>query len=96
MASGVKSYLNTKQGTIDYLSGAITIDSLNIASITNIGGKTSTIIQLTVTPSSNDIVPVRDQIVEIDVENSRITVTADSFVGGSAEAGVGYTTTSSY
>ena len=96
MASGVKSYLNTKQGTIDYLSGAITIDSLNIASITNIGGKTSTIIQLTVTPSSNDIVPVRDQIVEIDVEKSRITVTADSFVGGSAEAGVGYTTTSSY
>jgi len=96
MASGVKSYLNTKQGTIDYLSGAITIDSLNIESITNIGGKTSTIIQLTVTPSSNDVVPVRDQIVEIDVENSSITVTADSFVGGSAEAGVGYTTTSSY
>jgi hypothetical protein len=96
MASGVKSYLNTKQGTIDYASGAITIDSLNIASITNIGGKTSTIIQLTVTPSSNDIVPVRDQIVEIDVANSNITITADSFVGGSAEAGVGYTTTSSY
>lgn len=96
MDSGVKSYLNSKQGTIDYVSGAITIDSLNIESITNIGGKTSTIIQLTVTPSSNDVVPVRDQIVEIDVENSNIIVTADSFVGGSAEAGVGYTTTSSY
>ncbi len=95
-ASGVKSYLNSKQGTIDYKSGIITIDSLNIASISNIGGKASTIIQLTVTPSSNDVVPVRDQIVEIDVANSYITVTADSFVGGSAEAGVGYTTTSSY
>ena len=96
LASGVKSYLNSKQGTINYLSGAITIDSLNIATITNIGGTTSTIIQLTVTPSSNDVVPVRDQIVEIDVANSNITVIADSFVGGSAEAGVGYTTTSSY
>ena len=96
LASGVKSYLNSKQGTIDYKAGSITIDSLNIESITNIGGKTSTIIQLTVTPSSNDVVPVRDQIVEIDVANSYITVTADSFVGGSAEAGVGYTTTSSY
>ena len=96
MASGVKSYLNSTQGTIDYDTGAITINSLNIASITNIGGKASTIIQLTVTPSSNDVVPVRDQIVEIDVANSSITVTADSFVGGSAEAGVGYTTTSSY
>ena len=28
--------------------------------------------------------------------NSTINVTADTFVGGSADAGVGYTTTSSY
>ena len=96
MFSGVKSYLNSTQGTIDYGTGAITINSLNIASITNIGGAASTIVQLTVTPNSNDVVPVRDQIVEIDVANSYITVIADSFVGGSAEAGVGYTTTSSY
>ena len=96
MFSGVKSYLNSTQGTIDYGTGAITINSLNIASITNIGGAASTIVQLTVTPNSNDVVPVRDQIVEIDVANSSITITADSFVGGSDEAGVGYTTTSSY
>ena len=43
----------------------------------------STVIELTITPLSNDIVPVRDQIVEIDISNSNITVTADSFVGGS-------------
>ena len=42
------------------------------------------------------MVPVRDQIVELDIANSTITVTADTFVGGSADAGVGYTTTSSY
>jgi len=96
LASGVKSYINSTQGTIDYGTGEITVNSLNIASITNIGGTASTIVQLTVTPNSNDIVPVRDQIVEIDVANSNVTVIADSFVGGSAEAGVGYTTTSSY
>ena len=67
-----------------------------MASISNIRGSTSTVIELTVTPDSNDVVPVRDQIVEIDVANSSITVTADTFVGGSADAGVGYTTTSSY
>ena len=39
--------------------------------------------------------PVRNQILEIDTANSSITVTADTFVGGSADA-VGYTTTSSY
>ena len=94
--SGVKSYLNSTQGTIDYGTGAITINSLNIASISNIRGTISTVVELTVTPSSNDVVPVRDQIVEMDIANSTVTVTADSFVGGSAEAGVGYTTTSSY
>jgi len=96
ISSGVKNYLNSTQGTINYSTGAITINSLNIASISNIDGVASTVIRLTVVPNSNDVVPVRDQIVEMDIANSNITVTADSFVGGSAEAGVGYTTTSSY
>ncbi len=96
MSSGVKNYLNSTQGTINYSTGAITLNSMNIASISNIDGVASTVIRLTVVPSSNDVVPVRDQIVEMDIANSNITVTADSFVGGSAEAGVGYTTTSSY
>ena len=95
-SSGVKSYLNSTQGTIDYATGAITLNSMNIAAISNIRGATSTVVELKVTPTSNDVVPVRDQIIEIDVANSSITVAADSFVGGSAEAGVGYTTTSSY
>ena len=81
---------------LDYSTGQITLNSLNVASISNIRGATSTVIELTVTPNSNDVVPVRDQIVEIDIANSTINVTADSFVGGSADAGVGYTTTSSY
>ena len=62
----------------------------------NIRGASSTKIELTVVPSSNDVVPVRDQILEIDTANSSITVGADTFVGGSADAGVGYTTSSSY
>src|SRR5210317_1010668 len=96
LSSGIRTYINNTQGTIDYTTGQITINSLNVASISNIRGATSTVIELTVTPDSNDIVPVRDQIVEIDVANSSITVTPDAFVGGSADAGVGYTTTSSY
>ena len=70
--------------------------ALVISSISNIRGAASTVIEITVQPSSNDVVPVRDQIVEIDVANSIITVEEDTFVGGSAEAGVGYTTSTSY
>ena len=96
LASGVKNYVNNAQGTIDYTTGAIILNSLNIASISNIRGLASTVVELTVTPNSNDIVPVRDQIVEIDISNSKVKIEADTFVGGSSTGGVGYTTTKSY
>ena len=96
LVSGVKTYADSNQGTINYTTGQVTLNLMNVASISNIRGSASTIIEITVTPNSNDVVPVRDQIVEIDVANSLITVEEDSFVGGSAEAGVGYTTSTSY
>ena len=96
LVSGIKTIHNATQGTIDYSTGQITLNSLNVASISNIRGATSTKIEITVVPSSNDIVPVRDQILEIDVANSIVNVSEDTFVGGSSEAGVGYSTTSSY
>ena len=96
LVSGIKTYHNSTQGTIDYATGQITINSLNVASISNVRGSASSVIEITAVPSSNDIVPVRDQILEIDVSNSIVNVTEDTFVGGSSEAGVGYTTSSSY
>ena len=96
LVSGIKTIHNATQGTIDYSTGQITLNSLNVASISNIRGATSSKIEITVVPSSNDIVPVRDQILEIDVANSIVNVSEDTFVGGSSEAGVGYSTTSSY
>jgi len=95
-AGSIRTYINNTQGTVNYTTGQITINSLDIASIENIRGASSTLIEITVEPASYDIVPVRDQIIEIDTANSTITVEADTFVGGSATAGVGYTTTSNY
>jgi len=92
----VRTYVNNTQGTVNYATGQITINSLTVASVENIRGASSTVIEVTVEPASYDIVPVRDQILEIDTANSTITVEADTFVGGSADAGVGYTTTSNY
>src|SRR5210317_2252250 len=92
----VRTYVNNTQGTVNYVTGQITVNSLNIASIENIRGSASSIIEVTVEPASYDIVPVRDQILNIDTANSSITVEADTFVGGAADAGVGYTVTSNY
>jgi len=96
LVGSVRTYADTNAGTVNYATGQITINSVNISSIENIRGSASSVIELTVQPNSNDIVPVRNQILNIDVANSSITVLPDTLVGGSANAGVGYTTTSSY
>ena len=96
LVSGVKTYQNNTQGTINYTTGQVTLTSLNIASISNIRGSTSTVIELTVQPRSNDVIPVRDQILEIDVANSTVSVESDTFASGTSDGGTTYTTSSSY
>lgn len=93
---GVRVYANNTQGTVNYTTGQVTLNSLNITSVSNIRGSASSVIEITVTPNSNDIVPVRNTIVEIDIANSTVTVEKDAFIGGGNEAGVGYTTPTSY
>lgn len=95
LTGSTRIYAAANQGTINYTTGQITLNTLNITSIENIRGSSSTFIELTVVPKSNDIVPVRDQTLEIDLINSSITVEVDAFVTGSSDAGIGYTTISS-
>ena len=96
MYGSVRAYGNSTQGTINYLTGLVEVNSLNVSNIENVRGAASTVIEVTVKPNSNDLVPIRNQILEIDIANSSVTVEADTLVGGSANAGIGYTTTSSY
>jgi hypothetical protein len=96
LTGSTRNYVNNTQGTINYATGQITVSSLSISNVENIRGAVSSVIEFTTQPNSNDIIPVRDQIISIDTGNSSITVEADTFVGGSADAGVGYTTSSSY
>ena len=92
----VRSYANSTQGTINYATGLVEVNSLNVSNIENVRGAASTVVEITVKPNSNDIVPIRNQVLDIDVANSSVTVEADTLVGGSSNAGIGYTTTSSY
>ena len=73
-----RSYADSQAGTIDYTSGVIKINNINITAISNVDDATSTQIRLVVTPNSNDIVPVRNQILELDLTNTTITATADT------------------
>ena len=73
-----RSYADSQAGTIDYTSGVIKINNINITAISNVDDATSTQIRLVVTPNSNDIGPVRNQILELDLTNTTITATADT------------------
>ena len=74
----------------------VQLTSANITSISNVDGATSTQIRVTVQPDSNDIVPVRNQVLSIDTTNSSFTGSIDEIESGSSQAGTSYTTTSSY
>ena len=83
-------------GTIDYDTGDIVLTKISIATVGDVNGASSNYIRLTVQPASNDIVPVRNQILQLDAVNLSVTGTADTIAAGAGDAGVNYTTTSSY
>jgi hypothetical protein len=91
-----KVYKSASVGSVNYNSGNITLDSENIASVENYDGATQTQIRITVQPSSNDIVPVRNQVLEIDTLNLSVTGEADSIASGASDGGTQYSTSSSY
>ena len=96
LSGTTRIYTNSTFGTVDYTTGEIILTSANITSISNVDGATSTKIRVTTTPSSNDIIPVRNQVLEIDTANSTVVASIDEIESGSSQAGTTYTTTSSY
>jgi hypothetical protein len=96
LSGTTRIYTSSTFGTINYTTGEIILTSANITSISNVDGAASTVIRVTVQPDSNDIVPVRNQVLSIDTANSTFTGSVDEIESGSSQAGTGYTTTSSY
>ena len=91
LVAGVRTYLSTDAGTVDYTNGTIQIDSVGITSVSNVDGSASTRFRITVLPDSNDVIPVRNQLLEIDTINTVVVGTVDQ----TATTGRGYTVTTS-
>jgi len=88
-----RTYTNNSIGTIDYTNGTITLNSLFITEVSNVDGASSTTVRLTVIPNSVDVIPVRNQVLEIDETNTTVSVSADTY---DTTSGIGYTTATSY
>ena len=89
IVAGVRTYFNTLAGTVNYDNGTIKINSVRITGVSDVDEATSTKIRLTVLPNSNDIVPVRNQLLELDLTNTSVSGSVDP----TATTGKGYTVT---
>jgi len=96
LSGTTRIYTDSTYGTVDYATGEVILTSAHLTSISNVDGAASTQVRVFTIPSSNDIVPVRNQILSIDTSNSSITGEVDAIASGSSQAGTAYTTSSSY
>ena len=96
VSAGARIYADSTAGTVTYATGKIVTDSIYITSADNVDGAASTQIRITAVPNSKDIVPVRNQVLEIDFVNTIITGQIDTVAVGDSSAGTTYTPTSAY
>ena len=89
IVSGTKTYYSETAGTVDYTNGIITINGILISSVSDVDDVSSIQVRITALSDSNDVIPVRNQLLEIDFTNTTIS----SKVDAAATTGVGYTTT---
>ena len=90
LQGSARTYYATQAGTVNYSTGVVSTNAYKFSSVSNVDGLTSTQIRMTATPNSNDVVPVRNQLLEIDLVNSSILSNVDA----TATTGVGYTVAS--
>jgi len=90
LSGSTRIYQDSSAGTVDYSTGKITINAINITSTVN----TDSSIDFTVIPSGNDVVATRGNLVDISSEDIKVTGEVDTISSGESSAGVGYTSTS--
>ena len=81
-------------GTIDYKSGVITINPINIQSGMIKDGQT--IIEISACPLSNDVIGLQDLYLQLDISNSTFETVVDEIASGLDPSGSNYITSSSY
>ncbi len=82
-------------GTIDYVKGEIKLNPINIIS-TNVTSGDSSLIEVSMAPYSNDVIGLQDLYLQLDSNNTSITMVPDEIASGNDVSGSNYTVTSSY
>jgi len=81
-------------GTIDYKKGVVTINPVNVQSGMVKDGQS--IIEISASPYSNDVVGLQDLYLQLDISNSLFEPIVDEIASGLDPSGSNYITSSSY
>ena len=81
-------------GTIDYKTGVVTLNPINVQSGMLKDGQT--IIEISACPQSNDVIGLQDLYLQLDINNSNFETVVDEIASGLDPSGSNYITTSSY
>ena len=82
-------------GTIDYKKGIITLNPINILSTGKIKDGQS-IIEISATPKSNDVIGLQDLYLQLDINNSLFEMVVDEISSGLDPSASNYIVSSSY
>ena len=89
---GTPSIVKKNAGTVDYMTGEVLIDTVNILSTVIADG----VIEIQAIPHSNDIVGLRDLYVKFDMTNTSINMVQDLIASGENTSGSRFVHTHSY
>lgn len=90
LSGSTRIYKDSAAGTINYSTGLISINAFILTSTVN----ADTSIDFTVIPSGNDVVAERGNLIDISMDDVKVTGEVDTIASGESSAGVGYTSTS--
>ena len=81
-------------GRIDYIKGIVTLNPINVTSAKIKDGQS--IIQISTTPQSNDVIGLQDLYLQLDINNSIFEMVIDEISSGLDPSASNYIVTSSY
>ncbi len=91
LSGSTRIYTNSTAGTVNYSTGLITINAINITSTVNVDST----IDFTMIPNGNDVVATRGILIDISSSDVKVIGEVDTIASGESSAGVGFKSTSS-
>ena len=93
MIGSTRTYVDNTAGVVNYTTGIITITGIDISGCETVDGLASLQFRITAIPQSKDIVPLRNQLLEIDMVNTTVVGEVDTIAVSDQGGATAFTAT---